>query len=100
MSKRTTLFCAALLTSSLGLTAAIVTETANAKETAEIVAKPTTPKLRFENVFTQDAKSMTFNRAKVPGGWLVTSTLYSGPKGYGITFVPDPNHAWDGSSVE
>jgi hypothetical protein len=27
------------------------------------------------------------DRAKVPGGWLVSS-------GSGLTFVPDPNHEW------
>jgi len=42
-------------------------------------------------------------RAKVPGGWLVM-TKYDAEKydaggtSTGITFVPDPQHAWDGSS--
>jgi len=31
-------------------------------------------------------------RAKVPGGWLVVA-------GGGVTFLPDPEHAWDGASV-
>ncbi len=31
-------------------------------------------------------------RSRVPGGWLVAA---SG----GITFLPDPGHAWDGGSV-
>jgi len=35
-------------------------------------------------------------RAKVPGGWLVaTKDSDSG----GVTFLPDPNHEWDGSSL-
>jgi hypothetical protein len=31
-------------------------------------------------------------RAKVPGGWLVTAAS-------GVTFVPDAAHEWDGSSL-
>jgi len=35
-------------------------------------------------------------RAKIPGGWLVLSENgFSG----GITFVPDPNHEWNGESL-
>ena len=36
-------------------------------------------------------------RAKVPGGWLV-STLYPGGSG-GAFFYPDPDRLWDGSSL-
>lgn len=32
-------------------------------------------------------------RCKVPGGWLVM--VY----GSGVTFYPDPEHKWDGSSL-
>jgi hypothetical protein len=32
-------------------------------------------------------------RAKVPGGWLVALA------GASVTFYPDPEHQWDGSSV-
>jgi len=32
-------------------------------------------------------------RAKVPGGWLVHTKAAGG-----LTFLPDPNHEWDGSS--
>ena len=32
------------------------------------------------------------SRAKVPGGWLV---LHKDS----ITFVPDPNHLWDGQAL-
>ncbi len=37
-------------------------------------------------------------RAKVPGGWLVATggtTAYAG-----VTFYPDPEHKWDGSSLD
>ncbi|EMB15267.1 hypothetical protein RE6C_04001 [Rhodopirellula europaea 6C] len=37
----------------------------------------------------------------VPGGWIVSGTLRSGDSpAYGMTFVPDPQHTWDGSSVD
>ena len=32
-------------------------------------------------------------RAMVPGGWLISIT------NGGMTFYPDPNHAWDGASL-
>lgn len=35
-------------------------------------------------------------RTKVPGGWLIT--IYS-PNGPGLTFMPDPQHIWDGNSA-
>ena len=31
-------------------------------------------------------------RTKIPGGWLFAW-------GDGLTFVPDPNHEWDGNSL-
>lgn len=35
------------------------------------------------------------NRAKIPGGWL----LWTGAGDSTPTFVPDPQHKWDGSSL-
>lgn len=40
--------------------------------------------------------SGTIYRAKVPGGWLVRM---SGYEAEGLTFYPDPDHEWDGSSL-
>jgi hypothetical protein len=38
-------------------------------------------------------------RARVPGGWLIFT--YPPGKGlHGVTFYPDPNHAWDGGTQE
>lgn len=35
-------------------------------------------------------------RTKIPGGWLIANWDVQGS---GTTFVPDPNHQWDGNSV-
>lgn len=34
-------------------------------------------------------------RAKIVGGWLVCMGGFNG----GMTFIPDPNHEWDGHSL-
>jgi hypothetical protein len=47
-------------------------------------------RLKFEKL---DAGGYAVARAKVPGGWLIVC-------GTGVTFYPDPGHAWDGASVE
>ncbi len=55
------------------------------------------PALMFELVPTRIAcNSATFSiyRARVPGGWLVASRPNDS-----ITFVPDPEHLWDGATV-
>ena len=36
-------------------------------------------------------------RSKIPGGWIVVMT---GGQERSIAFVPDPNHTWDGSSLD
>jgi hypothetical protein len=38
--------------------------------------------------------TLSLYRAPIPGGWLVAS--HSGS----VTFVPDPEHAWDGTSLK
>lgn len=38
-------------------------------------------------------------RAKIPGGWLF-STQEGNDGGGGVAFIPDPNHEWDGSSLD
>jgi hypothetical protein len=42
------------------------------------------------------AVEIPIDRAKIPGGWLVRSSTFQGPA---MTFVPDPTHAWNGSSL-
>jgi hypothetical protein len=40
-------------------------------------------------------------RSKIPGGWLVYfENQYSDSGTGGLTFVPDPDHEWDGASLE
>jgi hypothetical protein len=53
----------------------------------------------FKQMKWEELKSrLTTYRAKVPGGWLV----FVGEKGQpgGLTFYPDPTHAWDGRTLE
>ncbi|MGO9895510.1 MAG: hypothetical protein ACLPX8_15025 [Bryobacteraceae bacterium] len=45
-------------------------------------------------VFTSlSARPHTVSRAKVPGGWLILIN------GSAATFYPDPEHAWDGTTL-
>jgi hypothetical protein len=45
------------------------------------------------------------HRSKIPGGWLVetyrrsTGNSATISSGVGLTFVPDPDHKWDGASL-
>ena len=50
-------------------------------------------KVTFEEIGVDSVYKKPLLRAKVPGGWLV---IYSKES---ITFYPDPNHDWDGSSL-
>ncbi len=43
-----------------------------------------------------DGATMWIARAKVPGGWLIASAV--GQSG-AVTFYPDPEHKWDGTSL-
>lgn len=38
-------------------------------------------------------------RAKVPGGWLFIAWWGPTYDGSGATFIPDPEHKWDGNSI-
>ena len=39
-------------------------------------------------------------RARVPGGWLIFIWTPGRSGLGGVTFYPDPNHAWDGGTQE
>ena len=66
---------------------------APAKRTAssEPVTVTSERKLQWEQL---DSSDFALLRAKVPGGWLVALA------GASVTFYPDPEHLWDGSSVD
>jgi hypothetical protein len=44
---------------------------------------------------TIDMYPVSFSRCPVPGGWLIFVTRKQGESG--LSFMPDPNHSWDGS---
>jgi hypothetical protein len=54
-------------------------------------------------VFSDDGSNACY-RTKVPGGWLILIRCVNGPnhrgEGVGTTFLPDPEHKWDGASVK
>ncbi len=53
--------------------------------------------LIWENLVIESITDIaSVQRAKVPGGWLVVTALITGG---GMTFYPDPEHRWDGSSL-
>jgi hypothetical protein len=58
--------------------------------------------LTFEKVEASYGSGASLNvfRAKVTGGWLVMVTWAAVASGSAsVTFVPDPSHTWDGSSL-
>jgi hypothetical protein len=82
-----------VLTSALdpGALDAVAAPEANV-QTAPGAGQTVRPLLRWEVV----ASSHHFVlRSKVPGGWLIAAG--SGPS---LAFYPDPEHRWDGASVE
>lgn len=57
--------------------------------------------LTFDYVKTKGDGAPAILRAKIPGGWLVKGQFRQGDSaGFGLTFVPDPDHAWDGTSLD
>jgi len=55
-------------------------------------AKPSAPADTRKIIWESIPSSLPTLRARVPGGWLVAA-------GNGLAFLPDPAHAWDGSSI-
>jgi len=51
------------------------------------------PMLEFKKI----ESNRNASRAKVPGGWFVAITSKSGET---LVFYPDPEHEWDGSSLD
>ncbi|HBB96663.1 MAG TPA: hypothetical protein DC054_14860 [Blastocatellia bacterium] len=66
-------------------------------------------KLEHDRKFKDGSLVFHLYRAKIPGGWLVLMRNHKYHEEYsetwaygygGATFVPDPNHEWDGSSID
>jgi hypothetical protein len=77
--------------------AAYADETTPEKPAAKI------PKLDFTPLKVPAHPDLRFERAKVAGGWmlLVSRRTDTGETEVeGFTFYPDPNHKWDGGSME
>jgi hypothetical protein len=56
--------------------------------------------LTFESIEAQSKfPGLNISRAKVPGGWLVMAVSVTIPTFGSVTFVPDVDHTWDGSSL-
>ncbi len=55
-------------------------------------SKSEKPSLNWEHIYL-DGFRHNISRTKVPGGWLV---IYWDR---GVTFLPDPDHSWDGKSL-
>jgi len=67
---------------------------------AAVESQPARRQLAFNRLPT-NSQSHWIERAKIPGGWLVTSGRpYDEKPIVSITFVPDPNHEWDGKSID
>lgn len=65
----------------------------NKAKQAYAEAKPLDYKPMKCSICGDEAKYFAHSRAKIPGGWLVQAKE-------SVTFVPDPEHIWDGGSLE
>lgn len=54
--------------------------------------------ITWEQLDTNSDQTLCY-RAKVPGGWLVRVTNIGEVDSIAVTFYPDPQHKWDGSSL-
>lgn len=73
----------------------------NAQDSAATAPATAENTLIFRYVRTGRAGDPAIMRAKIPGGWLVKGQFRQGDSGgFGLTFVPDPDHAWDGTSLD
>jgi hypothetical protein len=75
-----------------------------AQENADGASERSAPStLRFHPLNAENTPHR-LERAKITGGWLVTGSRKGSQKSgldssFGVTFVPDPEHQWDGASL-
>lgn len=53
------------------------------------------PKLDWQKLKSRQKQIPDLYRCAVPGGWLIGSG-----EGGALAFIPDPEHQWDGESVQ
>ncbi len=56
----------------------------------------------WEEIGSGFLDEVMLHRLRIPGGWLVTIHNGGSPADEGdggVTFVPDPQHVWDGSNT-
>ncbi|MCW8850629.1 MAG: hypothetical protein OQJ81_11670 [Melioribacteraceae bacterium] len=53
--------------------------------------------LRWEYLKNENGPSKS-QRTKIPGGWLFYASDEFRTGGSGVTFIPDPEHKWNGNS--
>jgi hypothetical protein len=60
------------------------------------------PRLKFEQLTSDNLPIAYVYRTPVPGGWFIVTGLgdHLGGNKSSVTFYPDPHHSWDGGSIE
>ena len=87
--------------------AALVGETQRASRSRDAAAERGADTSPAAGLIWQDCgtdslgRDCRMRRSKVPGGWLVLFLQWSqGMQQPSLTFYPDPQHVWDGTSID
>jgi len=100
MIKRRTYVLAIVATAALAFVIGLVTQGVYAQAQPATAQQEQDIQLRFEPI---RSNGVAIARSRIPGGWLVSGRVgaFGGNAGaYSLTFVPDPEHIWDGSSID
>ncbi len=101
MSKRIAMHLAALLLVAGALSLTLRNMDVMAQGLVEGKVESPKPQMKFSPIDAEGLNGAKLRRSKVPGGWLVAvRTSLENDSGFGIAFVPDPEHSWDGSSLK
>ncbi len=57
------------------------------------------PDLKFQ-MLTENRLGLNLHRSKIPGGWLLATRPSYSQQSPALVFVPDPDHTWDGKSLD